>query len=289
MRYEGRLFRPPSEADSYILQVTVGCAHNKCTFCSMYKEKKFHIRSIEAILEDLALAQKTYKKVHRIFLADGDALVLRMDTLRIILKEIKRLFPDTEGVGIYARAKDITRKSQEELIELNRLGIDIIYMGFESGDENILSAIQKGESTADMIEAAQLIKKTSIYLLVTMLNGIGGQEHWKEHALNSAKILNQMQPDFIGLSALLKDPAAPIYSQIQSGAIKMLTPTQVLQETKMILEHLKVEDCVFSTHHAINYLSIEGVLPRDKSKLMNVLEDGINHPQTLKNDAYRRL
>nr|WP_256385557.1 radical SAM protein [Pseudophaeobacter sp. EL27] len=271
------------------MQATVGCTHNKCTFCSMYKEKKFHTRKTEEILADLQTAKARYHSVKRIFLADGDALALSMNRLRPIFEEIAQLFPDLEGVGIYARATGITRKSHEDLMELNALGLDIIYMGFETGDEDILLDIKKNETTEDLIAAGQKVKETPIFLLATMLNGIGGQEKWQDHALNSAKILNQVQPNFIGLSALLKDPDAPMYAQIESGEFQLLTPVQILQETKLILENLEIDNCIFSTQHAINYLSMQGVIPRGRDKLMETLDKGINDPSILKDDSRRRL
>lgn len=180
MRYEGDMYRPPMEANSYILQVTVGCAHNKCTFCNMYKGKKFRARPLKEILEDLQMAKSAYGKVERVFLADGDALVLSMNKLRAILQEINRLFPDCQGIGIYARAKDIERKSLTDLLELHQMGIDIIYMGFETGDESILKSVGKAETHSGMINAAQAVRKTPITLLVTMISGLGGQEKWKD-------------------------------------------------------------------------------------------------------------
>lgn len=159
MRYEGIVYRPPSEAYSFIIQVTIGCAHNKCSFCAMYKDKKFRIRKLEEIYEDLQKGRKYYNKVKRIFLADGDALCIPIEDLEKILRKIKELFPECERVGIYATPKDILRKSLENLKELKNLGIGIIYMGLESGSDEILKSIDKGVTQEQMIDAGKKLKK----------------------------------------------------------------------------------------------------------------------------------
>lgn len=289
MRYEGQMYRPPMEAYSYILQVTVGCAHNKCTFCNMFKMKKFRVRSLEEIFEDLQMAKKAYEKVGRVFLADGDALVLGMKKLRAILQEINRLFPDCKGIGIYARAKDIERKSNEDLLELHKMGLDIIYMGFETGDESILESVRKAETTSDMISAAQKVRQTPITLLVTMISGLGGKEKWKDHALRSAEVLNQMQPDVLGLGTLMLSPGLPLFEQMESGEFHILTPKQVVLETQLLVENLELEQCLFSSNHASNYLCFTGTLPQDKQTILGTLEKAANGLIHLNKESSRRL
>ncbi|MBF8984546.1 radical SAM protein [Lutibacter sp. B2] len=289
MRYEGSVYRPPSEAYSYIIQVAIGCSHNKCTFCSMYKDKQFRVRDLSEIMKDLEMAREQYKSVERIFLADGNALVLKMQDLEMILKKIKELFPECKRVGIYSAPKDILRKSVDELIRLKELGLGIAYLGLESGSNKVLEHIEKGVTKEELIEAGKKMVQSGIKLSVTLISGIGGKENWKEHALESAKIINEIQPDYVGLLTLLIQSGTQIYDEVQKGEFKLLNPTEVMVETKELIEHLKVNNCMFRSNHASNYISLAGNLPQDKEKLLKQLDRAIASHSNIKEEIFRRL
>src|SRR3712207_4725240 len=197
MRYEGTVYRPPSEAYSLIIQVTLGCSHNKCTFCNMYKDRNFKIKSLDEVFEDLELSRKYYKYVRRIFLADGDALILKTENLEKILMKIKELFPECERVSVYGTPADILRKSEEDLIKLKKLGLDIIYIGVESGSDEVLKDVNKGVTSEEIIKAGQKVKRTGIKLSATLISGLGGKEKSKLHAKESARVISAINPDYL--------------------------------------------------------------------------------------------
>ncbi|EOD00593.1 radical SAM protein [Caldisalinibacter kiritimatiensis] len=289
MKYEGTVYRPPSEARSLIIQVTIGCSHNKCTFCSMYKDKKFRIRKIDEVFEDLKTARKAYKNVNRIFLADGNALVLKTEKLKQILHKINELFPECQRVGIYSAPKDILRKSLEELIELHRLGLKIAYLGVESGSPNILNFIKKGVTPKDMIEAGKKIIASGIKLSVTLISGLGGRQNWKEHAIESAKVINEIDPHYLALLTLLVHPNTELYRQIQNGEFTLLTPNEVMLETKELIKNLNVTNCIFRSNHASNYLPLAGTLPKDKNLLLKTLNNAVNEKYDYRDELFRSL
>ncbi len=289
MRYEGKLYRPPSEAYSLIIQATIGCSHNKCTFCSMYKEDKFKIRPTEEIIEDLYLGRKYYKNSRRIFLADGDALIIKTRELIKILKVIKNIFPECERVGIYGSPKSVLLKSKEELEELRDLGLGIIYLGLESGSDRILKDIKKGVKSGEMIEAGKKIKDSNIKSSVTLISSIGGKENSMEHALESAKVLNAMEPDYIGLLTLLLEEGTELYEDVQSGKLQLLDPKEILLETKSLVKNLEIENCIFRSNHASNYLSLRGTLMEDKELILRQIEEGLKYGDYEEKEIYRRL
>ncbi|SDK19637.1 radical SAM protein [Natronincola ferrireducens] len=290
MRYEGSVYRPPSEAYSLIIQVTIGCSHNQCTFCSMYKDKNFRIRSLEEIIEDLHRARNHYEKVKRIFLADGNALVLKNQDLKGILLKIQELFPECERVGIYSSPKDILRKSGEELKELRDCGLAIAYLGVESGSDRILRNIKKGVNAKEMVEAGQRIVASGIKLSITLISGLGGKENWREHAIESAKVINVINPDYLGLLTLLVDPHTEIHREIQEGRFQLLSPQEVMMETEELLKSLKVENCIFRSNHASNYVALAGTLPQDKERLLQEIRAVIDgEDEDYKYEGLRRL
>ncbi|QUH24559.1 radical SAM protein [Serpentinicella alkaliphila] len=288
MRYEGAVYRPPSEAYSLIIQATIGCSHNKCTFCNMYKEKRFRMRSLTEIIEDLEMARKSYRHIKRIFLADGDALALKTEYLKQILIKIRELFPECERVGIYSAPKDILRKTKEELKELHELGLGIAYLGIESGSEQILKTINKGVTSEQMIEAGKKMVESGIKLSVTIISGLGGQELWEEHAIESARVVNEINPHYLGLLTLMVEPEVEMYQDIRSGKLKLLTPEQVMLETQLLIEKLNVKGCVFRSNHASNYIPLEGTLPQDKERLLNQIKGALQRGG-FKSDYHRRL
>lgn len=293
MRYEGRIFRPPSEAGSYILQVTIGCSHNKCSFCSMYKEKNFKIKNIDDIKEDIKVARENYKDIRRVFLADGNSLVLNTNMLKNILLELNNNFENLERVGIYASAKDILSKKDDELKELNDLGLKIIYLGAESGDDNVLSNIKKNATSEDLITAGKKIMNSKIKLSMTFISGIGGKERFKEHSINSAKVINAVKPDYLALLTLLIDESTPLAEDIKNGKFKLLNPIEVLEETKLLIENLDLNNTIFRSNHASNYISLAGNLNKDKNRLIIEIDETMKEFKSdesiLKNEYYRSL
>lgn len=290
MRYEGNIFRPPSEAYSLIVQVTIGCTHNKCTFCSMFKDKKFRIRDLQEVLEDLDSARKHYRYVEKIFLADGDALCLSNKKLMVILEHIKKLFPECKRVGVYGTPQDVLLKSHEELIELYKNGIGIIYIGAESGSQRVLDDVNKGVTREQLIESVKKIETSGIKASVTFISGLAGPEHMEEHALESASMISEMEPSYVGLLTLMVEPAAPIYKEIKEGRFKVLTAEEVLGETALMLKNINVtKKCVFRSNHASNYVSLKGDLPQDKERMMNQLKMAMKNTNLIKDERFRAL
>ena len=292
MRYEGMVYRPPSEAYSLIIQVTVGCSHNKCRFCSMYKDKQFHIRQLEDIVEDLKECRAYYGRVRRIFLADGDALCLSNNKLLAILEQIRELFPECERVGIYARATDILRKTPEELKALKEAGIGIVYIGAESGDPEVLAYMQKNATREQLIEGVRRAEDAGIAASVTFISGLGGRARWKEHAIASATMINEMHPSYASWLTLMLDPAAPVTRDIAEGKFELLKPAEVLDEMEVMLEHIEMPEgvtCVFRSNHASNYLSLKGDLPEDRDKMLAVVRQAKENSDMLRPEYWRAL
>lgn len=289
MNYEGMIYRPPSEAYSLILQVTVGCAHNRCTFCTMYKEKSFHVKPLHEVEEDLREAKSYYEnRSLRIFLADGDALVLSQEKLCTILHLCRQYFPKVERITSYGTAQDILRKSKAELQELHELGLDMIYLGAESGNPEILEHIHKGVTVEEYVQAAERLRGTGIRLSVTLISGLGGQKMLEEHAVASAKLITAMKPDYLGFLTLLLEPGAPMLQEVKSGAMQLLTSEQVLEEMELFLTHVDLEGTVFRSNHASNYISLAGNLNRDIPAMLEKIQKS-RERDAFKNESMRRL
>lgn len=290
MRYEGMIYRPPSEAYSLILQVTIGCAHNKCTFCNMFREKNFRVRNLDEVLEDLDMARKQYSRVGRIFLADGDALVLSNNKLMRVLDHINKLFPECERVSIYGSPKDVLHKTSEELKELYDNGVGIIYIGAESGSDKVLKDICKGATRAEIIEAVRKIEDSGIKASVTFISGMGGRDGWEDHAIQTGTMISEMEPSYVGLLTLMVEKDVPLYQDIQSGKFQLLTAEEVVAETLLMLKHTDVKrNCVFRSNHASNYVSLRGDLPKDKEKMMKLLRRAMQDHNMLKDERFRML
>lgn len=289
MRYEGSLYRPPSEAYSLIVQATIGCTHNKCTFCSMYKDKKFRIRATEEIIEDFRIGRERYSMVKRIFIADGDALAINTKELKKVLNYIQKEFPECERIGIYGSPKAILSKSIEELKLLHSLGLGIVYLGVESGSEKILKKINKGVSRSEMAEAGQRIVESGMKLSITLISGLGGKSDSLEHARESAKIINEIKPHYVGLLTLLVEEGTPLLEDVNNKKFTLLTPREVLMETKEMVENIEVEDCVFRSNHASNYVPLKGILSQEKDLILSQIEDGLKLSGLEEKDIFRRL
>ena len=279
MRYEGSLYRPPSEAYSYILQVTIGCSHNRCTFCNMYMDKQFRVRPLDDVLEDLVMARRAYRRVDRIFLADGDALIVKTSDLRAILGTIRNLFPECERVTSYASARDLLLKTHEELEELHTLGLDMIYLGLESGSEKVLKAINKGVTVEETVEGALKAKAAGIRLSVTEITGLAGQDGMEEHAVLSAKALSRMNPEYIGLMTLTLRRGTKMTSDWEAGRFKRLTPRQYLEEQRILIANLDSEGSVLRSNHISNYVQLRGTMNRDKARMLADLDEALKSPE----------
>ena len=289
MRYSGRVFRPPSEARSLIVQVTYGCSHNTCCFCDMYKEKRFTIRPLQEVLEDFAMARQYYSHVRRVFLADGDALMRKQEDLEIILDYIRETFPECERVTSYASPGSIHAKTSEQLVTLREKGLEMVYMGLESGSDAVLELMQKGHTAAAIIAAGQKVRAAGIKLSVTAISGLGGQAMWQTHAVETGKAFSAMKPEYIGILTLMQEPGTPLVEWIRRGEFKVLTPTQILQETALMLRNIDSEGSVFRMNHASNYLNLRGTLNEDTEAMLARIEAGFNAPDRLKPEQFRAL
>ncbi|MDK2867806.1 MAG: hypothetical protein PWP38_2121 [Clostridiales bacterium] len=290
MRYEGAVYRPPSEARSLIIQTTIGCSHNQCTFCYMYKAKKFRVRKLEEILADLQDVKAQYGDItNNIFLADGNALCLHTDKLVTVLETIKSLFPSSGRIGIYAAPKDILNKTPEELTLLKAKGIEIAYLGIESGSDKVLKDVKKGVTQREMIEAGQKLKASGIKLSAMIISGLGGKADWELHADESAKVVNAIQPDYLALLTLLTPEGTPLYDSVQDGSFELLDANAVLAETRRMLEKVELKDCVFRSNHVSNYLSLAGHFPEDKTRLLDAIDHSLGDSRQLRDEWMRQL
>ncbi len=273
MRYHGMVIRPPSEAKSYILQITYGCSHNRCTYCDTYLDKPFRPRNLDEVLEDIAMAKEVIPATRRVFLADGDALVLPTDRLIKILDQLHESFPHLERVGIYANAGNLLRKSPADLDLLREKGLGIVYIGLESGSDEILTRIDKGATAAEMIEAARKAKQAGILVSAIGILGLGGPELSQEHATETGRVVGEMDPDYFSMLTLMLPPGTKLHAEWEAGEFELLDPIETLRELRLVLEHLNgVSKCVFRSNHASNYLPLKGTLPQDRERLLAKLD-----------------
>jgi radical SAM superfamily enzyme YgiQ (UPF0313 family) len=303
------IIRPPSEAAAYFLPLTFGCSNNSCGFCSFYGQT-LQIREFEDVkneIDSLSVFCRSGIRTagqpnivyyiantwdgRKIFLQDGDALVYPFPLLVKTLEYLNNRFPDLERISSYATAQDILRRRQEELIQLRKLKLGILYMGVESGDDAILQSIGKGVTSVQLIEAGRKIKQAGILSSVTVILGLGGTEHSHEHALATAKILTALDPDFAGALTLTLVPCTPIYEKVKKGEFHLISPLQSLQELKMIIDNSNFTDCFFSSMHASNYLSVRGDLPENKLQMLTQLNMVLsrNDPSLLRPEFMRGL
>lgn len=268
MHYSGSVYRPPSEAYSLIVQVTLGCSHNKCAFCNMYKDKKFSIVDIEQVMQDLAWAREKYSRIERVFLADGDALILPTEHLLRILHYIRENIPECTRVATYASPKSILRKAPEDLRTLREAGLSMGYLGLETGNEALLQKINKGVTVAQQIEAAQKLKAAGMTLSVTAINGLGGTEDWEAHAVDTARALSAMRADYIALLTLRIYTGTPMAQWIKDGTLTQPNPMELIRETRLLLSEIDSPGAVFRSNHASNYLALAGTLNQDRGALI---------------------
>ena len=277
MHYYGAVYRPPSEAYSLIVQCTLGCSHNKCAFCNMYKDKKFSIRPVEEVLRDLAEARSYERRIERIFLADGDALILPMDYLLQVLDFIREYFPECTRVAAYATTKAIERKTDEELRKLCEHGLALVYIGLESSNEELLLKFNKGVTAAETVKNALRCKAAGIAISVTAINGMAGLNgDWQAHAIDTAKAVSAMKPEFIAFLTLRVYSGTPLHDWIEAGEFQMMGPADLMRETRLFLEHIDSEGSVFRSNHASNYLPLGGTLNRDREALIQTIDAALD-------------
>ena len=288
IRYIGDVYRPPSEAYSLIIQATVGCSSNTCRFCRMYKAKQFYIRPVEDVLADLSDATG-YRNVDRIFIADGDAMIMPMGNWLRILDHIKLNFTSCRRVTCYATPRSVLLKKDEDLAALRALGLEMVYIGLESGSDRVLTLMEKGSTAADIIEASKKLHKAGIKISVTAINGLGGLELLQEHAVETGRVLTAMKPDYIGLLTLMIEPPAPICQMVENREITLLTPEEILGETRLILQNCDCEGAVFRSNHASNYLPLAGTLNADRDKLINSIDRALSGNTNLRPEYFRAL
>ncbi len=291
MKYEGSIYRPPSEADSLILQVTIGCSHNKCTFCGSFKEKKFRVKSYEEVKEDVEEAKAYAKYITKVFIADGDALIIPQKRLIPIVELIKDSFPKLERIGVYGNTKSILKKSVEELKALKDLGVGIIYLGVESGDQVILDRVCKGTTLDKTAEAAKKVKDAGIILSVTVLLGLGGIERSRIHAEETGKFLSRIDPDYAGALSVIVVPGTPLAEEVRKGTFKVPDPYQLLDELAVMIENINATHLFFASNHASNYLPVKAWLPEDKEKTLKAIRHVLSRkdPSMLRPEFLRAL
>lgn len=281
--------RPPSEAYSVLLQITTSCSANSCTFCGAYKGKPFQIKSQEEIDYDIAGYARNYPDARKLFLMDGDALILNNNKLVPILKKVNQAFPRLTRISSYANGFNITTRSIEELRELEEHKLKLIYIGLESGSQRVLDISNKKATVEEMVQAVKLAEEAKIKSSVIVLLGLGGKEHSKLHVKQTIAALNRMQPKFLSFLTLMVVPGTPLADSVAKGEFIELEPKDYLAESREILKGLDLKHTIFRSNHASNYLNLEGNLPKDKARLIDQLEHAINGINNLKPEFFRGL
>ena len=289
MHYEGTIIRPPSEAFSILLQVTVGCSHNKCTFCGTYKDKRFRIKDNEIILQDIKFASKYMRNQDRVFLMDGDPLIIPQKRLIWILDKINEYLPWVRRIGIYANAKSIKMKSLEDLEELRKRKLGIVYLGVESGDDVVLKRVRKGVSSKTMIEMGKKVMDAGIKLSVTVLLGIGGRERSLIHARKTGELLTQMDPDYVGALTLMLIPGTPLHDDYVHGRFELPSQEELLIELREMIYHTNLSKGLFFSNHASNYLPLKIRYPHGKEEALRIIDKAIQGEIPLRPEWMRAL
>jgi len=286
MRYVGTIYRPPGEWKSYLLQCTVGCSHNACTFCGSYRGKKYYVRPLEEIFEDIEMAKEHFSKmygfysqvplVNRVFLCDGDAIAMDTEDLLKILKKLKEAFPLLERVTTYAGPRCTLNKTPEELKMLCDAGLTRAYLGVETGWDALLKKVNKGVSADEMLEAGLKLKAAGMDLWVMVILGLAGQDGSKTHIEETIKMMNVMKPRHLSALTYTPSKGTPLYNDVKAGRFTCITPEQALQETKWLVEGLDIDPLHFTANHASNYLPIKGGLPEDREHFLSLLQGALD-------------
>ena len=290
MHFTGTVYRNPYWPTWPLLEITQGCTHNRCKFCTMYKEKRFYNRPLKDVLEDLREVSSRYAAmVKRIFLADGDALIRKTDDLLVILDEIQKLYPNCERVTTYASPGSLLAKKEEELKTLKEHGLTMVYLGLESGSDEVLKLMRKGFTAAQIVEGGLKAKRAGMQLSVTAIAGLGGTKLTKEHAEGTAKALSAMNPDFLGVLTLEIHEGTPLQQWVENGSFELLDSMEILQETRSLVEQMDCPGCVFRMNHASNYLMLGGTLNEDKEDLLKEIDAAIAGQVKLRPEWARRF
>jgi radical SAM superfamily enzyme YgiQ (UPF0313 family) len=289
MHYEGNIIRPPSEANSILLQVTVGCSRNKCTFCGTYRGERFRIKPDTIIMEDIDFAAQHCKRQRRVFLCDGDALIIPQKRLLKILKAIEKKLPWVTRVGLYANAKALNMKTTDELKALKAHGVGIVYMGLETGDDLTLKKINKGATAAQMIAMGRKAKQAGLKLSVTVLLGVAGPERSQIHAKETGRILSEIDPDYVGALSLMLIPDTPLHQDYVSGAFRLIEPQEMLAELRTMIANTHLSRGLFHANHASNYLPIRARFPKDKQTTLQLIDEALEGKVPLKPEYLRAL
>ena len=289
MHYEGNIIRPPSEANSILLQVTVGCSHNKCTFCGTYTGERFKIKPDDVIMEDIAFAAQYCKRQRRVFLCDGDALIIPQKRLLIILSEIRKQLPWVTRIGVYANAKSLSMKTPEELVELRAGGIGIAYMGLETGDDETLKKIKKGVSSEKMIAMGKKARAAGLKLSITVLLGIAGKERSLIHAAETGRVLSQIDPEYVGALSLMLIPGTPLCDDYEKNRFQLISPMEMLRELRTMIADTHLTRGMFHANHASNYLPIRAILPGEKKATLDLIDRALAGEVDLKPEYLRAL
>ena len=292
MRYDSDLlYRPPGEWKSYLLQCTIGCSNNQCTFCGMYKEKKFRIRPTQEILEDIDMARAYYgPSLQRVFLMDGDAIIIKTEDLLRILRKLYDTFPALEKVTLYAGPRSTLSKTPEELKALHDAGLSRAYLGVESGWDELLKKVNKGVTSEQMLQAAALLKNAGIDLWVTVILGLAGPgEPSKKHVEETIRVLNRMQANHVSCLSYMPEPNSPMYQDVKEGRFQMITPREYLEETRALVAGLNYGPFHFTSNHASNYLPLKGTLPDDREKFLSMIDNALGGKQRIRSEYSRAL
>jgi len=289
MHYEGNIIRPPSEAGSILLQVTVGCSRNKCTFCGTYTGERFRIKPEEVIQADIAFAARYCRRQRRVFLCDGDALIVPQQRLLGILKAIETQLPWVTRVGAYANAKSLQMKTAEELQVLRTHGLGILYMGLETGDDDTLKKINKGADSETMIAVGRKARAAGIKLSVTVLLGIAGRDRSQTHARETGRVLTAIDADYVGALSLMLIPGTPLFEDRRAGRFTLIEPMEMLAELRTMIAHTDLSSGLFHANHASNYLPIRARMPRDKAATLRLIDLALEGQIGLKPEYLRAL
>ncbi|HPF12933.1 MAG TPA: radical SAM protein [Planctomycetota bacterium] len=279
IEYQGSVFRPPSEANSLILQATLGCSYNECTFCGMYRDKRFRVRPIAELRKEIAWAAQHLGGVRKVFLADGDALVAKASFLHQVLEALHGALPNLQRVSCYASPQALAIRSVEEMRALREAGLTQYYLGIESGCDATLAYLQKGVDSAEMIRVANKAQEAEIKLSTMILLGAAGHAGSERHARESARVVNAIQPRFVSTLVMTPVEGTPLMEQYQAGQLDEWTPVELARELRVFLAHLELSGTVFRSNHASNYLALKGTLPKDQAALVAVLDKVLAHPE----------
>ena len=278
IHYEGTLYRPPSEADSLILQATIGCSYNRCTFCAMYREKRFRVRPLAELQDEIRWAAENLHGVRKVFLADGDALVAKPAFLLGVLEEIREHFPELARVSVYASPQSMQVRSVEEMRELRAAGLSLYYLGIESGHDGVLEHLEKGVDAAEMIRVAAKASQAGVKLSTMVLLGAGGRALSEEHARASAEVVNAIAPRFVSTLVMTPVEGTPLWDEAQRGEVDELSPVELARELRTFVAGLEVDGSIFRSNHASNYLTLRGTLKKDKAAMLAALDQVLADP-----------